>query len=69
MVRRFAPIWRHTADLGDHTEITLQDAPNRVYTLRLFVGNEEKELRKTGNRSWAPAQSLYAFCFLTAYTC
>jgi len=67
-VRRFPPIWRHTADLGHHTEITLQDVPNREYTLNLFVENEEIKLQKTSNRSWTPAQRQYALCFLTPYT-
>ena len=53
---RFAPIWHHIADLPHHTDITLQDVPNRVYTLKLFVGNEEVELEKTGNRSWTLTQ-------------
>ena len=67
-MRRFASIWLHTADLGLHTDITLQDVPNREYTLRLFVENEERELQKTGNRSWTPAERQYALRFLTTYT-
>ena len=57
----------HTADLGHHTEIALHDVPNREYTLRLFVENEEREVEKTDNRSWAPAQRQYAL-FLAIYT-
>ena len=56
------------ADLRRHTEITLQDVPNREYNLRLFVENEERGLEKTGNRSWTPAQRQYALCFVTTYT-
>ena len=67
-MRRFALLWRYTADLGHHTEITLQDVPNREYTLRLFVENEETELQKTGNRSWTPAERQYVLGFLTMYT-
>ena len=64
-MRRFFSIWRHPADLVDHAGITLQNVPNREYTLRLFVENEEIELQKTDNRSWTPAQRQYALCFLT----
>jgi hypothetical protein len=67
-VRRFASIWRHTADRRHHTEITLQNVPDREYTLRLFVKNEEIELQKTGNRSWTPAERQYASYFLPTYT-
>ena len=67
-MRRFAPIWRHTADIAYNTEITLQDVPNREYTLRLFVENEEIELQKTGNRSWTPTERQYVLYFLATYT-
>jgi len=56
---------RYTADLGYHTEITLKDVPNREYTLRLFVEDGERELQKTGNRSWTPARRQYALCSFT----
>ena len=59
----------YATDLGHHTEITLQDVPNREYPLSLFVENEKRELLKIGNRSWTPAQHQYALCFLTTYTC
>ena len=62
MVRPIALIWHHIADLGYHTEINLQDVPNREYTLSLFVEDEEREVQKTGNRSWTPAQRQYALC-------
>ena len=52
------------ADLAHLTEITLQDVPDREYTLRLFVENEELELQKTANRSWTPAKRQYALYFL-----
>ena len=42
-----------------HTEITLQDVPNREYTLRLFVGNVESELQRKNNHTWTPAQRQY----------
>ena len=67
-MRRFPPILRHTADLAHHTEITLQDVPNREYALRLFIENQERELQKTGNRSWTPAERQYAISFLSMYT-
>ena len=66
-MRRFASICHYSADLGYHTEITLQHVPDREYTLRLFVENEETELQKTGNQSWTPAQRQYARYFLTTY--
>ena len=65
---RFASIARHTTDLGHHTEITLNDLPNREYTLTLFVENEEREVEKTGDRSWTPAQRQYARSHLTTHT-
>ena len=52
------------ADLAYLTEITLRDIPNRDYSLRLFVENEEIELQKTANRSWTPAKRQYALSFL-----
>ena len=66
-MRRFASIWHHSADLGHHPEIILQNVPDREYTLRLFVENEETELQKTANRSWTPAQRQYARYFLATY--
>ena len=48
--------------------MTLQDVPDREYTLRLFVENEEIELQKTANRSWTPANRRYALRFLTVHT-
>jgi len=65
---RSALISRHIVDRAHYAEITLQDVPNREYTLRLFVEDEEIELRKTGNQSWTPAQRQYAISFLTTYT-
>ena len=67
-MRRFASISRQTTDLSHNTDITLQDVPNREYTLRLFVENQEIEVQKTANRIWTPAQRQYALCFLTTYT-
>ena len=71
-MRRFASSWHQTADLTHHThhtEITLQDVPNREYTLKLFGDNEERELQKIGNQSWTPAQrqyALYSFRYIHA---
>ena len=65
---RFPSFSHQTADLGHHTEITLQDVPNREYTLRLFLENEEREIQKTDNRSWTPVQRQYARYFLARYT-
>ena len=65
---RFLSICRYTADLGHHTDITLRDVPNREYSLKLFVENEEREVQKTGNRSWTPAKRQYALCLLTTDT-
>ena len=59
-MRHFASVLPHTANLSDHTEINLQDVPNREYMLKLFVENEEIELHKTGDRSWTPAERQYA---------
>ena len=58
-MRRFTSIYIHTSHLSDHTEITLQDVPNRQYTLRLFVENVERELQKNDDHTWTPAQSQY----------
>ena len=60
--------WCHAADLGHHTEITLQDVPNREHTLRLFAEDEEIELQKKGNWSWTPARRQYALWFFATYT-
>ena len=49
----------HSADLLHHTEITLQDVTNSRYQLGLYVENQEIELEKKGDWTWAPAQRLY----------
>ena len=54
------------ANLDRLTEITLQDVPDRQYTLRLFAENEEIEIQKTANRSWTPTKRRYALYFFTA---
>ena len=59
-MRRFTSILIHTADLTNHSEITLQDVPKLKYAPRLLVDNEEKELRRMDNWTWEPAQRLYA---------
>ena len=63
-MRRFASILIHIADLSHHSEITLQDVPKLKYTLRLLVDNEEKKLQRMDNRTWEPAQRLYAYVSL-----
>ena len=67
-MRRFTSIYIHTSHFSSLTEITLQDIPNREYTLRLFVEDVESELRKKDNYTWTPAQRLYVPCFLNTYT-
>ena len=59
MVRRFTSIYVHTAHFGQCAEIRLQEVPNREYTIRLFVGNEERALERKDNRTWTPAQRVY----------
>ena len=59
-MRRFTSILIHTADLSHHSGITIQDVPKLKCMLRLLVDNEEKELRRMDNRTWEPAQRLYA---------
>ena len=68
IVRRFASIEVHTAHYTQHTEITLQDIPRLKYTLRLFIGNGERELQREDNWTWTPAQRSYVPYFLTTYT-
>ena len=38
------------------------------HTLRLFVGNVERELQRKDNRTWTPAQRLYVPYFPTTDT-
>jgi len=45
-VWRFTSIYVYTAHFDPHTEITLQDVPNREYTLRLFVDNVERQVQR-----------------------
>jgi len=65
---RFTSVYIHIAHFGYHTEITLQDVPNREYTLRLFVEDVEKEFQKKDNHTWTPAQRQYVLCFPHTYT-
>ena len=65
---RFPSFSHHTTDLGYHTDITLKDVPDGQYTLRLFVENEEREVQKTADRSWTPAQRQYARSLLATHT-
>ena len=64
----FTSILIHTANLSHHSEIALQDVPRLKYALRLFVDNEEREMQRINNRTWAPAQRLYAPCFFDKFT-
>ena len=54
----------HTTNLGQHTEITLQDIPKLKLTPSLFVENEERELEQTDKQTWALIQPLYVTCLL-----
>ena len=67
-MRRFAPIWRHTAHFAHHIDITLQNVPKREYTLRLLIGNQEIQVQQTADRFWTPIQPQYALSSLTTYT-
>ena len=58
-MRCFTSIYIHTSHCGYHTEITLQDVPNRQYTLRLFVENVERELQMKDDHIWTPVQRQY----------
>ena len=64
-MRRFTSILAYTADFGQHTEIELQGAPNRDYTLRLLMENEKLELQSQDNQTWTPAQRSYVPYFFT----
>ena len=55
-VRRFTLIHIHTSHFSKNADITLQDVPNREYTLRLFVENVERELQKKDDHTWTPVQ-------------
>ena len=66
-MRRFTPIYIQTSHFSKHTEITLQDAPNRECTLRLFVENVERELQKEDDHTWTPAQRQYVPYFPNTY--
>jgi len=67
-VRRLTSIYIHTSHFSKHTEITLQDVPNREYTLRLFVENVERELQKKDDHTWTPAQRQYVPYFPNSHT-
>jgi len=57
----------HTTDFGQHTEITLQDIPKHRLTPRLFVGNQESDLQRKDNLTWASVPPLYVTCLLIVY--
>ncbi len=67
-MRRFTSILAHTADRRHHTGIKLQAVPKMKYALRLLVDNEERELERTNNWIWEPAQPLYAPRFIDTCT-
>ena len=67
-MRRFTSVSVHTAHFGQHTEITLQDTPNREYDLSLFVENVESELQKRDNHTWVPSQRPYVSYFPNSST-
>ena len=58
----------HTADFEQHTDITLLDVPKRDCTLSLFVGNVERELRRSDNRTWTPTQRPCVAYLVIKYT-
>ena len=65
-MQRFTSIHTHTTHFSQHTEITLQDIPNREYTLRLFVENVARELQRNDNHTWTPARRLWVpYCHNT----
>ena len=66
-MRRFTSIYIQTTHFSKHTEITLQDIPNREYTLRLFVENVERDLQKKDDHTWTPAQRQYVPYFPNSY--
>ena len=61
-------VFVHTTDFGQHTEIALHGTLNRDYKLRLFVENEELELRTQDDQTWTPAQHAYVPYFFTTNT-
>ena len=66
-MRRLTSIYVQTSHFSKHTEITLQDIPNREYTLRLFVENVQRELQKKDDYTWTPAQRQYVPHFPNTY--
>ena len=66
-MRRFTSIYIHTSHFSKHTEIALQDVPNRGYTLRLFVKDVGVELQKKDDHTWTPAQRQYVPYFPNTY--
>ena len=48
-----------TTDFAPHTEITLQDIPKHRLTPSLLVENEERELQRKDNQTWALVPPLY----------
>ena len=66
-MRRFTSIYVHTSHFSKHTDVTLQDVPNREHMLRLYVENVERELQRTDDHTWTPAQRQYVPHFPNTY--
>ncbi len=67
MVWRFVSVYVHTAQLGKHPEIILQDVPKLECTLRLFVDDDKRKLQTKDARIWTPVERLYVLYILTTY--
>ena len=63
----FAIVYVHTAQFGEHPEITLEDVPKLDCTLRLFVDNEKSKLEMKANRTWTPVRRPFVLCFPMTY--
>ena len=56
------------ADFGQHADITFQDVPRLRYSLRLLVGNEERDVQRGDYQTWTPTKRLYVLSFVAVYT-
>jgi len=61
-------LWSIPADIGQHADITLQDALRRDYALRLIIDNQELGLQTQDNRTWTPNEPPYVSYFPTTHT-
>ncbi len=59
MVRLFDTVYIHTAQFGEHPEITHEDIPKLDCTLRLFVDDEKSKLGMKASKTWTPAHRPY----------